>query len=411
VHPEPFRRRKQRRAGAIVALFLTLALHALFLGLFLLLGALEPHHPHPEAPQSVTMRTLSETDWARNRGDKVSPRDDDVQPPKLAQEPKPEPPKPPDKNPKGQVVDVAPGNDQPPPDDAKYLAEHNNKVEHETKSKEQTPFYRNAMPHRTTTSPTPQTGHDAAERQMSKGNGGLAHDDRPLAQANPKHGALEVPDVKPRQEVALKAPDKGQGPGLKVPNTPQSDALHGNSSRLNMQQGAPGTGAQTDPSLGSAGSPGVANLMPSQATMDKLAGAAPNDKLDADEGDGTFLNTREWKYASFFNRVKQAVGLHWNPDTVLRQRDPTGEIYGGKDRRTLLQVTLTDRGMVKEIHVDQTCGVDFLDQEAIAAFERAQPFPNPPGGLIDSDGAVHFQFGFFLEASSFAHLRLFRPQQ
>jgi TonB family protein len=159
------------------------------------------------------------------------------------------------------------------------------------------------------------------------------------------------------------------------------------------------------------GNPGMANLMPSQATMDKLAGAAPNDKLDEDEGEGTFLNTREWKYSSFFNRVKQAVGLHWDPGRVLRERDPTGNIYGNQDRRTLLQVTLSDRGEVKEIHVDKGCGVEFLDQEAIAAFQRAQPFPNPPSGLVERDGAVHFQFGFFLEMNTLAHLRLFRPAQ
>jgi len=48
------------------------------------------------------------------------------------------------------------------------------------------------------------------------------------------------------------------------------------------------------------------------AVLDKISGAAPNDHLsDVDEGTGTFLNTKEWKYASFFNRVKQSVGMHW----------------------------------------------------------------------------------------------------
>jgi hypothetical protein len=35
-----------------------------------------------------------------------------------------------------------------------------------------------------------------------------------------------------------------------------------------------------------------------------VLGAAHNDHLvDADEGDASMLNTREWKFASFFNRV------------------------------------------------------------------------------------------------------------
>ena len=34
---------------------------------------------------------------------------------------------------------------------------------------------------------------------------------------------------------------------------------------------------------------------------------APNDKLDVDPGNGTFLNTREFRYAQFFNRVDQKL--------------------------------------------------------------------------------------------------------
>jgi len=48
--------------------------------------------------------------------------------------------------------------------------------------------------------------------------------------------------------------------------------------------------------------------------LDKITGAAANDHLqDVDEGDGTYLNTKEWKFASFFNRVKQSVSQQWNP--------------------------------------------------------------------------------------------------
>src|SRR5205807_1909924 len=50
-------------------------------------------------------------------------------------------------------------------------------------------------------------------------------------------------------------------------------------------------------------------------------GAAPNDNLqDVAPGDGTYLNTREWKYAAFFNRVKQAVSARWDPQSLLKKR-------------------------------------------------------------------------------------------
>jgi TonB family protein len=126
------------------------------------------------------------------------------------------------------------------------------------------------------------------------------------------------------------------------------------------------------------------------------------------EGEETFLNTSEWKYASFFNRVKQAVGTHWDPNSPLRQRDPTGQIYGGRDRYTLLSITLDAQGALREVHVEKSSGVDFLDEAAIAAFQKSQPFPNPPPGLLEKDNAIHFQFGFFMEFGGGPRMRLFR---
>ena len=55
--------------------------------------------------------------------------------------------------------------------------------------------------------------------------------------------------------------------------------------------------------------------------------------------------------------------------------------------------------------------VDFLDLEAIKAFERAQPFPNPPPAILAMDQTVRFQFGFFLELSGRPGMRLFRSNQ
>ena len=161
--------------------------------------------------------------------------------------------------------------------------------------------------------------------------------------------------------------------------------------------------------MGRTGPPGAQNLLPSSAVVDKIVGAPANDHLaEVDEGEGTYLNTKEWKYASFFNRVKQAVGMQWNPGAQLRQRDPTFQIYGGRDRYTVVHVTLNNEGRVKEVFVEKSCGVDFLDLEVVQAFERAQPFPNPPPGLVTNDEAVHFSFGFFLEMGGGPRMRLFR---
>ena len=393
------------RAG--LAFVFAIAGHGLLLLVLVFLSHLKLDTPPLKrqgrvADRPVAFRPLTAAQFEKNRGPDA---------PSLASKAKDRPEKKkvekkvPEQAP-GQVVDVAPGNGEVAPD-AKFASETNNTVKKETRAKEQTAFYRNAMPQRTSTKAIDTKGTDPVEAAIVSGNNGVGQDDRPLRET-PKAMALEIPNQQARSELAIRAPTAG-GIGPVVANRTEVEAMKGNSQRLNLQLGA--TGAEPDGSEGRAGAEGAVNLIPSPAVLDSISGAAANDHLqDVDEGDGTFLNTREWKYASFFNRVKQSVGQQWNPNAQLRLRDPTLQVYGGRDRQTLLQVTLTADGHLKEAWVERSSGLDFLDLEAVKAFERAQPFPNPPSGLIASDQTVHFQFGFYLEMSGRPGLRLFRAQ-
>lgn len=391
----------------MLALLLALVGHVGFLGLIWALALLQPppdKTPSPP-PTSVNMRQLSPEAWAQNRGEVPSnDADPTPRPPrKIAENPPPPEPKK-EVKPEGQIVDTAPGNDEVDPD-AKYLSESNNRVKKETRSKDQSQFYKNAQPR--TTSPNPvadaRAGTGNSDTVQDEGNGGKASDTSPPKDGK-KQAAVEIPDVNKRDEIALRPLDLPELPGPRLENQNGSEAINGNSDRLRVQPGE--EGGEAGSSEGNAG--GRVNLIPNGAMLDKIAGAAPNDHLgEVEEGDGTFLNTREWKYASFFNRIKQGVSQNWSPDAKLRQRDPTGEIYGGRDRHTVVNVTLNKNGFVKEIWVEKSCGLDFLDLEAIASFERAQPFPNPPPGLLKDDSTVQFQFGFFVDMGA-GRLRLFR---
>jgi TonB family protein len=397
--------REPRLLRAALAFALALASHGVLVVALLFLSHLKLDTPplkRSKLDRPVSFRPLSAAQFDQNRG-KDAPAVAMHEPKKRPQKPKEK--KVPEQAP-GQVVDVAPGNGEVSPD-AKFAAETNNTVKKETRAKEQTAFYRNAMPQRTATKAIDTKGGDPVEAAVVSGNNGIGQDDRPLRET-PKATALEIPNQQARSELAIRAPTIG-GVGPVVANRTEVEAMKGNSKRLNLQLGA--VGAEPEGSEGRAGAEGAVNLIPSPAVLDSISGAAANDHLqDVDEGDGTFLNTREWKYASFFNRVKQSVGQQWNPNAQLRLRDPTLQVYGGRDRQTLLQVTLTADGHLKEAWVERSSGLDFLDLEAVKAFERAQPFPNPPSGLVAADQTVHFQFGFYLEMSGRPGLRLFRAQ-
>jgi TonB family protein len=405
--PTDWRRRKrQGSAGRVVAaVVLALLVHAVYVGALLLSGSLQGSAKDARPvtrPTSVAVRPLTADQWAKNRGKaNVNSKSQVTERPRVQE--KKEEEKKPDEKPKGQVVDVAPGNDQVDPN-AKYLAESNNRVEKETRAREQTPFYKNATPQRT--APQNQEGTEGPQHPPRiAGNNGMGNDDKPMAEGG-QQPAFELPDARRKNEVAVKTDPNTRGPGVSVNNQDESEELAGNSKRLRIQ---PGAGGEEAGSAGRVGAPGLASLMPSRAVMDKVLGAAPNDHLqDAEEGDGTLLNTREWKYASFFNRVKQSVGMHWNPNEQMRRRDPTGSTFAGKDRYTLLTITLDEKGQVKDIQVEKSSGLDFLDLEAVSSFKRAQPFPNPPPGLLGQDAEVKFQFGFFMEMGGGPRMRLFR---
>ena len=158
-------------------------------------------------PQAVTLRNIDPRAWAKNRA--TAREQERPEPQRRAEAAKKPEPKD-DKNPKGQVVDVAPGNEQESPD-AKFLAEKNNRVDKESKAKDQTPFYRNAMPRQTATEERNTTGKDSASQIVVQGNGGTGQDKRPAQKGGGQRPVFDVPTLKQRDQIALQGADQ-QGP-------------------------------------------------------------------------------------------------------------------------------------------------------------------------------------------------------
>jgi len=347
-----------------------------------------------DGPRPVGLAPLSSEQWASNR--RVS--DGSRPAPPAASLPLP-PPKPPEapKMP-GQVVDVAAsGNDKPPPS-TKFLAESNNTVEKETISRFRKPGYEKTAPqpsqNKSPVTPEVPLANQAAQAGIPGTPGGDTR--RPGA---PGAVAKETPTARSAPEkVAMTDPD-----GLR--KAPRPDPLKSPTLTPEETAGRGGEGGQGAPISGTGGRP---ILQPTAAFYDKLVGGpAPDHVEGVDVGDSTFLNTREWKYAGFFNRVKQAIAEHWDPSGAMRARDPSGEKFFYKDRTTLLAIKMNSEGVVTGIKVERSSGLDFLDQTAVDAFEKAQPFLNPPPGLVDSHGEISFIFGFHIEAAS-GGMRFFR---
>jgi TonB family protein len=254
--------------------------------------------------------------------------------------------------PKGQIVDVAPGNNVQT-ETAKYLAETSNTVKKETRAREQTPVYSHATPKN---APNPEA-NAVAKGAVGGRSAPAVQGVRAIDRLNDTSG------FRPRLSEMMREATVGR------------EDMHPESpDRAGLEQGESEQVHSGDAA--------------------EAGGGAPNDDLgNVAEGEGTFLNTREFKYAGFFNRVKQAVSARWDPMGRLRAKDPRAAQQGSPDRVTVLNVTLRPDGSIRDIFVAQSSGLDYLDQESIAAFEKAQPFANPPAGLIEN-GLIHFAFGF-----------------
>ena len=161
---------------------------------------------------------------------------------------------------------------------------------------------------------------------------------------------------------------------------------------------------------GGGGAPAVPNLRPTPDIIERAVGGGSVDHLDGvEEGEVTALNSKEWKYASFFNRLKREVAQNWDPNRVLSVRDPTGRKFGVRDRITTVQVTLDANGALAGVLVLDGSGVDALDEEAVRAIRAAQPFPNPPPGLVDARSRlISFPFNFHVMNGDRGRWRIFR---
>lgn len=293
-------------------------------------------------------------------------------PPKPEDKPKPKQPEPEDKL-NGQPVEVAKPLVEEAPQNARYLGKYDVKTDHEQKSHGRKAIGANSgrmalrdpsalqSPQSNSRDPTqiPQHAHKAVAGSTGAKGQEAASPAPVLAPGVRPDTEVGEAKARPSSPVVLGAND-----GLLLPATSSRNVLH------NIQA--------------LAGSPGGMDYLPD---------------VD-DEGDTNILNTRKFRYADFFNRVRDKIAEEWAPNEVWRSHDPTGQKYGVKDRYTVLRVTLDREGAVKNVRVMRESGLPFLDQEASRAFLAASPFPNPPKGMQNAEGEVEVPFGFMFEISN-----------
>ncbi|HWN66959.1 MAG TPA: energy transducer TonB [Haliangium sp.] len=322
---------------------------------------------------------------------------------KAQQEPPPRPAvaPPPPRVDNMQTVETVPQENQEPPATTRFLAEHDSVVEKQTVARGTTePMVARPQPSPQDTKEIPEPDRaepdrdNAGEVEATQGAGRLAM----RAPGQPAAGQEATPEVTPGLLNGSDAPLSANGFQIR----------RGTGERYEKAQEA------MDPRRGENGGGGggrtLPNLRPDKEALERALGGGSVDHLeDVEEGEATALNAKQWKYASFFNRAKRQIAQNWNPNRVLQAEDPRGNVYGVRDRITVLRVTLDSEGHLLDVIVVSGSGFDSLDEEAMRAFRAAEPFPNPPPDLVDPrSGRISFQFGFHLDNAERSNWKLFR---
>ncbi len=130
--------------------------------------------------------------------------------------------------------------------------------------------------------------------------------------------------------------------------------------------------------------------------------SATDDHLkDVKTGLQTVLSTREFLYYSYYNRIRTKLTQYWQPkirEKMERIMKQGRTIASTGDKITRIVIVLDDKGILRKVQVLSASGVSDLDDAAVEAFRQAAPFPNPPKGMVDSDGTIKIRWDFVLEA-------------
>lgn len=144
------------------------------------------------------------------------------------------------------------------------------------------------------------------------------------------------------------------------------------------------------------------NTMASATPSSAATASQTQDYLkDKSIGVETILSTKEFKYYTYFNRIRKQLSQHWEPkvrDKLTKMfRQGRSIASADQDRTTKLLIILNPQGVLVNVQLVSDSGVKDLDEAAIESFRSAAPFPNPPKGIVDPDGTVKIRWDFILE--------------
>lgn len=112
-------------------------------------------------------------------------------------------------------------------------------------------------------------------------------------------------------------------------------------------------------------------------------------------GSVSFLNTDQFLYSTFFNRIGEQFTPRWGhflQQYVASLSNEQLAKLSAYDRTTVGEFVLDSEGNYMKTFIHHSCGDQGVDMAIVDALQAANSFPNPPKGLIEDDGYIHIHF-------------------
>jgi TonB family protein len=120
------------------------------------------------------------------------------------------------------------------------------------------------------------------------------------------------------------------------------------------------------------GRPDAPDLRLSDEEADRIARASLQKDLKKEEvGEAISLDTRDFRFASYFAHIKERIQQHWS--WPREARDYTGKL--------VLRFVIAEDGRLRQVELLTSSGYRILDDEALSAVAKAAPFNPFPSDL------------------------------
>ena len=339
----------------------------------------------------------------------------------------PPPPPPPERKAHEKMVDLDNDKDVPPPPDAKFLAQKNNRVAVETRA-EDTNLLKN------------QQGQQAASAKSQRQDDHPGAQDAKIAQLDEQKSLLgrSAPEVTPHQnpEVSQPRDEREQTRksllALRDP-APKHHELTPETADLSLPHAADGEmplpsratrGDKSDPShvpegnkmklalsakdyeymFGAAADAERRLAQQTRSTrqgkfQQKLArvrAAVENFIPEVRPGNQTALNTRAAPFAAYIARMHRSIHELWGFGQLEEWDDKPGSSpFNNRNLVTELEIVLNGDGTVDRIGVARSSGLMEYDVAAVDVAYTAGPYPDPPRGIRSSNGKIYVHWRFY----------------